>query len=205
MAYSILNTQTNTANGSTSLVITKPTGIAAGDILIAAVCAPNFTPSLPAGWTDLLGTSPMRTAFKVVTGSEGASFTWTSSSTQNWVGIITAIRGIDKDLNSGSSTQQSGSGTTATFGAVLPPGGGLIIAACGENSSPTAAITWPPSGFTSISNVTNGGDVAAALSYKADCPATITTPGNVAVDAGVFTWQTVVSMFYKRVSQTRVL
>lgn len=205
MAYSVLNTQTNTASGSTSLAITKPTGISAGDILIAAINAPNFTPALPAGWTALIGTTLMSGAFRVVTGSEGASFTWTSSSTQNWVGIITAIRGVDQNLTSGSSSQVSGSSTTATFATILPLGGGLVIAACGENSSPTAAITWPPSGFTSISNVTNGGDVAAALAYKFDCPPSNVTPGNVAVDAGVFNWQTIVSMFYKSINRQGVL
>lgn len=203
MAYTVFGLSTSFNNGATALGLTKPPGLANGDLILAAVNGVSYTPTLPGNFTLVIGTNLMNVSYRVVDGSEGASFTWTAGSTQNWVGIICAIRGIDKNLNTSGGSQQPGSVTTVTFSSLISPPGGLVVAACGENSS-AASITWPPAGYTSIANYTNGGDAAAALAYKADVTGN-TTPGNVSVDGGVFSWRAVTGGFYKAFNRQAVM
>lgn len=206
MAYSVINTVTNTASGSTSLVINKPASVLPGDLLIAAINGNNFTPSTPSGFSVLLGSSLMILMYRYVDGSEGSSFTWTSGATQNWTGILTAIRGSDPHWGNSQTNQSSGFSTSVPFSSINPPGGGLVVVGLGENSSSAAISAWPPSnGFTSIANITNGGDSACALAYKAELPPTLLGINNVTVDANVFNWRNVVSAFYKQYVRQGVL
>lgn len=195
MALTTYGLSTNIANGSTSISLTKPVGLVAGDLIVAAVCPINFSPAIPAGFTAAFTGTLCTVSYRVADGSEGASFAWTSGATQNWTGIICAFHGIDRRLNFQSAAQQTGSGTTVTHSAVTVKTGSLVVAAVGVNSSPAADITYPPAGYSLQYVQNNGGDTAVAFAYKQVTTPGTETPGNAAVDSGVFNWRAVTSTF----------
>jgi len=102
-------TSTSTSGGGTSLVITKPTGVVIGDVLLASfslydgtgVNSASYNPSC-AGWTlidgrILSGSAQRRSVllYKVATSSEGSNYTFSYSSASFAVGQITAFSGAD--------------------------------------------------------------------------------------------------------------
>ena len=110
---------------TTSLTIAKPAGVIAGDVMVASISArgnPNFV--APAGWApirlDVAGNVVRSAAYyRVATGSEGPSFTWTWSGIQNAAGGILAYSGVDTttpvDAHSGAAS------TSASSSIVAPP------------------------------------------------------------------------------------
>ncbi len=100
---------TSTSGGSSSLVITKPTGVVLGDVLFASfslydgsgVNSGSYNPSC-SGWTlidgrILSGSAQRRSVllYKVATSSEGSNYTFSYSSASYAVGQITAFSGAD--------------------------------------------------------------------------------------------------------------
>ena len=90
MAISHVASTTATAASGTTLTLNKPTGIVAGDLLIAILyvqCANQTILTPPAGWVskgDNTGESSITKAqvwTKIAGGSEPASYDWTSSLT----------------------------------------------------------------------------------------------------------------------------
>src|SRR4051794_40587514 len=96
-AISFRASATNSVNTATSLTITKPTGVVANDVLVAAISArggTGTTITAPAGWTlirrdDSATVLAMATYSKVAGASEPASYQWTFG------GSIRAAGGID--------------------------------------------------------------------------------------------------------------
>lgn len=93
----------NNGAGSTTVVITKPTGVVANDVMIAHIAVrggTGVTITPPAGWTliDSLDNSTVyksSTYYKVATGSEGSNYTFTFSISRVAAGIISAYSGVD--------------------------------------------------------------------------------------------------------------
>ncbi len=85
-----------TANG-TALVINKPTGTREGDLMIASMNGDVGTSTWTGdtGWTEVVDQNNrpnLRIAYKVAGASEGASYTFTFSSTGNLNGTIATYR-----------------------------------------------------------------------------------------------------------------
>src|SRR4051794_38825202 len=120
----------STKTGS-PLTITKPTGVATGNLMIATVSLRDGTATLtpPAGWTLLTsiassgGTTTQYVYSKVATASEGTSyvFSWTGGSgASDSSGVILAYSGIwaGAGSNIDTTTSATANGTTsATTGA----------------------------------------------------------------------------------------
>lgn len=119
-----------------SIAVSVPSRTVAGDVMIAAVTTRNAaTITAPAGWTAVGGLntssgSTMRSAvyYRVVTGAEPASYTFTLSSSGRAVGIIAAYRGVDTanpidvaggQANSSASTITAPSVTASVSGGTL--------------------------------------------------------------------------------------
>ncbi len=90
----------NTVN-STSLVINKPTGTQQGDLMIAFMAGESAgTWTGDTGWTEVVDANvkfALRAAYKVAGASEGASYTFTSSSSRILSGAILTYRGAAYD------------------------------------------------------------------------------------------------------------
>lgn len=143
---------------TTAATCNKPTGVASGDVLVAAVfiyenpTAGVTTP--PSGWTLIsaanaaVGNVYQRIYLKVAGGSEPSSYTWTINNDDVCAIGIGAWTGVDgttpqdatATANSGTGANRAATGlTTATDGAVIAM----------LSSGWTSAISAQPSGMTS--------------------------------------------------------
>ena len=113
---SLRSTSHNTATGSTTCTVTKPTGTVSGDLLVAAIGkSTTGTPSgVPSGWVVVTSNTAEKlnnTAssfgngcgfyYKIAGGSEGADYTWTSTSSE-WAITIFCFQDINFWLQTGS-------------------------------------------------------------------------------------------------------
>lgn len=150
---------TNTAG--TSHVVTLPTGITSGDLLIVMLDKGSTSATVNAltGWTELLdeaSANGLYIAYRLADGSEGSSITLTTSASTRSAQIVYRITGA---IDPGTQAPQIG--TTATGTSVSPdppsvtPTGGakdyLWIAFFGMAGEEADDDTWantPPTNYT---------------------------------------------------------
>ena len=95
------STSNNNAAPASTLVLTTPAGVAANTVMVAGVAVRgSVTVTAPAGWTlirsDANGSSmKLLSYYRIATGSEPTSSTWSFSSAKAAAGTITAYRGVD--------------------------------------------------------------------------------------------------------------
>ena len=97
----------------------KPSGVATGDLLLAALDvrrAPNIT--APAGWTLIRTTTngtTMRQAvyYRIATASEPSSYRWTFSDTRSAAATILAYRGAAAATPVNASTGRTNASSTS--------------------------------------------------------------------------------------------
>ena len=117
---SVVDTQGATAASQNNVVISKPTGTADGDVLVAMIAIDGaFFIFPPSGWTEIYDiNTPIGGRVKLYTkvaSSEGSTYTFNSSIT-NWNAGIVALRSIDTNsivVASSSSTESGVSTFTA--------------------------------------------------------------------------------------------
>ena len=168
-------------NGNaTTLVIVKPAGVRAGDLLLAAITVagtPSVTP--PAGWTvirtDASGSAfKQGTYFHVVDGTEGASFAWTFATPSAAAGGIAAYLGVETsgtpprpvDASSGRTTTSS---TTSILGSSITTlaDGDLLVGVFGSS---TNASFIPPAGMAEqVDIASSSGKSKIAISSPTNC------------------------------------
>src|ERR687891_434790 len=99
-AVTYRDAQTATTAGATSLVINVPAGVQANDLLVAHIARTgNAAISTPSGWTVAGGTNNgnfirQETYYRVASGSEPASYTWTWTGSQPAAGGMSAYYGV---------------------------------------------------------------------------------------------------------------
>ncbi len=184
-----------TTDPATSLTINKPATVAAGDVMIAGVTANNDTITAPAGWTEFEGRlAPtvawqVRLYYKVVTGSEGASFSWTVGSGGPSAGFINCWRGVDNanpiDATSAATIVEANQGepdTGPSVTAVSAIGRMMYIRAVRRTTAGgvTGELTTAVAGVsrrTSIAGLSASGNTAYVLgAFSAD--SSYTTSGS---------------------------
>lgn len=120
-------------SSATSIVIDKPVGTLANDLLVAFISAGSGVDqvtTVPANWTLIgSGLTPahptIRAYYVIASGTEPANYTWGASETERWAGVVTTLR-LNNGTNStnaddfgvfGTSPQMYGamSGTTTTL------------------------------------------------------------------------------------------
>lgn len=146
------------AYSTTTLTINKPAGVVSGDILVAFMSNSGTarTWTGDTGWTEAIdqGASPsLRTAYKVLDGSEGSSFTFTASGSTNSVGCILAYRGLAWDTIGASVSTRSGDGALAITG--ITAAGGILIAAVASAEFVVVPTISTPTGMTLLATKTH--------------------------------------------------
>ena len=112
--------------GTTSLTIAKPAGVLPGDILIAAISVLGLpTIAAPSDWIVIQANTngsglKQITYFHVVTGSEGAAFSWTFASSSA-TGGIAAYSGVDVTAPPRPVDASGGQPTTGSTTNVVAP------------------------------------------------------------------------------------
>jgi WxL domain surface cell wall-binding len=186
--YYRTGTSTENGNGSTSITMTVPSGVAVGDLLIADVDAAGtgaITP--PANWTQLINAAGFTTYsnvhYRVATAADvaGASYTWNLGSTRKAVGRMAAYVGVDASTIGTPATTGNSSGTTITFNSVTTPAANSLVVLGGValNGSGTESLT-PPGTATTRFNVATSGTGSQLRSYTGDfVKATAAATGNL--------------------------
>jgi hypothetical protein len=140
-------------NSASSLTIDKPTGTVDGDILVAfkgGNDAAGVTWTGASGWTERVDQAALpniRVATKTAS-SEGASYTFTPSSTNAYGGIVLAFRGAAYDAI-GSVVTRSGDGSLVVTGFTSAAGLSLLFVYVDDEPSPTIST---PAGYTEIAS-----------------------------------------------------
>lgn len=169
-----VSSSTTAGSGAdTILILTKPSGLAAGDVMLALVSQRSSNlpldqnmASTPAGWTlvatkDDGSTVGALVYVKVATASEPASFSWTFGSSGRAAGGIDAFRGVDNvnpinasgsQANTASTSYTAPSITTTMTGTMLvsfysaTDGNGSVKTSTGMTQAFTAATGAGPNG-----------------------------------------------------------
>ncbi len=168
-----------TNTGATNLVLPKPAGTVAGDVLIAAVTV-RSTPTItaPVGWTtvrtDTRGNALRQAVFvHVAAPGEPTSYTWTFSQALTAVGTIAAYSGVDtaNPINAHNG-QATASSTTITAPSVTTNVANAELVAFFGITGKTGLT--PPSGMTEQREVSTpngaGTKVTGALADELRLP-----------------------------------
>lgn len=154
MAIAYVNGAQTSQASALSLTVTKPAGLADGDVLLAHIVQGGSVPvTAPAGWVAWpLVTNTITTIiyYKVITNAAGepANYTWTVGIASLATGQIAAYRGVDTDHPIAalvSATGNSVSAVAPTFTPVLD--GVMVVALHAFNIAASMAIS-NPAGYT---------------------------------------------------------
>jgi hypothetical protein len=142
---------------SSIVVVAKPAGTAAGDVLVASIALNGTTvTTAPSGWVQIAAvtaiTNPKLYAYYRVAGaSEPATCTWTLAASQMNSGGIARYSGVN---NTNPLDAPATSATTAAALNLAVPAvttvssGAMLIGAAAINSSSTTNTIAGPSGMT---------------------------------------------------------
>ena len=145
-----------------SISVPRPTGIATGDVLLAAIDTlgvPTITP--PTGWTlvgsEIVNGTSMKQAtyVHVASGTEPAAYVWTFSATSTATAVIQAYSGVDtaNPINVSGGQANASSTSIGSPSVNVTVSGAMLVAFFGIASN--ATIT-PPSGHAERGEVVAG-------------------------------------------------
>lgn len=190
-------TITKFSTSVTSMAVNLPSNISSGDLLLAFVEVRNsgtWTP--PTDWIEFdaqLGggsVGELTAFYKIATGSEGSTATWTASTgttavwqtrrvpSANWDGTTAP----ESDTASGDSSSANPPNLTPSWGSADT----LWLAVAGHTASSISAFTAPPTNYDDFVNAgasSEGSAVSLATSYReytgsSEDPSTFTIGGS---------------------------
>ncbi len=148
-----------------NVVVTKPTGTATGNLLVAAVAGRNIlgvTTSAPTGWSKLVKTTSARAGlfYKIATTAEPTSYTWHfSRGTGPWyvAAVINCLYMTYSLKATNVLTSTVKYATTANSVSVTVTSTDTIfLLASADNATATPATKILPSGFVTQGSLKNG-------------------------------------------------
>lgn len=181
-AIAFVGTATGTTanGGATSVALSKPSGVAAGEIEIATLSTQgSATITPPSGWTQIIssqvGTSLHQASFWHVAGSSEGTTTWSLSPSIQAAGGIIAYSGVDTTSIVDVAAASTGtSGTSATVPSVTTTYASDLVIGVGSFNNQGSLSA--PSGTTSRWNAhvgtTNGPTVLGEDLTQASAGAT---------------------------------
>jgi hypothetical protein len=195
MAIAIQGSPTTTDNAAgtsgTSIVVNVPAGAAVGEILVCHVTSGSSggTVTTPSGFTqlqsgsDLWGPNVTGTlAYRVVTGTESGSYTWTlATSTNKWAATMFRVSGINTTTPIRTSAAATANAEGTSSSVVTGPALSGVQAtdetfyfwSVGDNSAVVqSAYTMPSSPWTTIYNrgVSSKGTAASHATGSQSAP-----------------------------------
>lgn len=184
MATIVRTTQNATSSSSiTSLVVTKPTGLAVGDIMIAIVNCAIVSGSIdtPSGWTvvgtqSTYGTERKAVVLKKVADSSdvaASNFTFTFSTSNRTAIILTAFANVNTTQDgTNQGTTANGSASSSGFTPTTDDLYVMLVAGAGSGSCTGTtvagyAIATDNPTWTELADVSSGSSsaVGVAISY----------------------------------------
>jgi len=183
-------TATSATSQTTTITITKPTGVVSGDVMLVNITSNNGSAASLLGWTSL-GTGIFNGSnlhatvlYRVAGGSEPASYIFSLGAGANdAVGTIVAFSGVDNTTpidatgTMGLSVANGGTATAPGITTTTASAAVVMFANQSDNRNYTGWTTTSPGGLTEIAEFewTNGSQdmsVGAAWATKASAGAT---------------------------------
>lgn len=162
----------NEDTATSTYTVNKPTGTAAGDVLVAVIAnvgAATFTP--PSGWTSIeteAADSAVRIGawYKVAGGSEPSSYAWSLSTTTKGFGWIGAYQNVDNTSPIDVSTDgnSTSTGSTTALATLVHANAWLVTAALGRHGF-NAARSLSTSDASDTNRYTHGSSSASGFDY----------------------------------------
>ncbi len=165
----IASTNAKSAKGVTSITVSRPAGIQAGDILLATMQSDygemprESAGSIPTGWNlvnnDTDGQNSdlsTRAYWKVATNSEPSSYTWPIFNAQTIAiagGTISIFRGVDtvNPIFAWAANPESSGQFEQTCPSVNSPAAGMLVCFFSHDDPPRINVTTNNTGLTEIS------------------------------------------------------
>jgi hypothetical protein len=149
-------TSRGSGTATTSLTINKPTGVVAGDVMVAVVhtdvSSLTTDPIAPTGWTKLQGPASQfygsAWAYAKVAGSaEPASYTWTMASAGNVLGFAAAYSGASGTLDAHEIDYTAAAGASQTTPTITTNGPNRrVVSFFIRNGTGGVADSWTSTG-----------------------------------------------------------
>jgi hypothetical protein len=170
-----------------------PLGVQTGDFLIAQVVVNSASTIItpPTGWNLILAAKSSSsiaesTFYKVATGSEPVSYTWTFNSSQPATGGIESYINVDpvSPINVASWKYNSSTATDTFTQITTTVPNTILLAFVGVSGNTTVT---PPSGFTEnydINNTASSNGKTAEISQSLKSTAGLTSVGTGKDDSG---------------------
>lgn len=182
----------------TSTVVSKPSGVVDGDLMVAGIGISGNYGSItpPAGWTLINNTANTGTIGRLITyykvaSSEGSSYTWTTTNSVTQAGFIMRITG---QKSAGFAVQVDGDSVANTAapaftGGITPLANGMLIFAFqaadtgGAVTPSNYAIATDNPTWTARATVSNGTNQTVLSVATADRPESSAT-GDYSITSG---------------------
>jgi hypothetical protein len=166
---SVRATTTGTNTGGASVSVTRPTGTANGDVMVAFIASDSGTaPGLPTGFRILLKHEHNTTngiKFKVgykVASSEPASYTFTQGASSDAVATVTAVQNAVPFFTWSMDTRANATALVAPTLTWFSSNDLLLCGAAVDGSG--SAITWtPPTNMTEQADANSTGFTSASV------------------------------------------
>lgn len=193
MAITLVNAQTaGTAAAATTITVNKPTGVAVGDLMLWSIGSSTASPAAPAlvaGWTSNTawfntGTSPNAGVllwYRIVDGTEAASFTRNTLTSGRWSSFIVAYRGVDRSNPfDATSLTVNNDGAQPTHSAITTVTPGALVLGIEDVSTASGVTTTVYTSSNLAIDATISSTAAAATNALLGIGSlTQATPGSV--------------------------
>lgn len=198
---------TNGSSTNTSLTITKPTGVVAGDVMIVNIAQRNNGSTAPSlsGWTLISsgaidgGSTLGALLYKVAGASEPANYTFTlGSGANNNEGTIVAFSGVDVsgpnpfDVAPGTLSVSGSNGTTATATGITTASANAAVVMFAMSDDNQTMGTWnttSPGALTELYedqyNASGAVDLTVGAAWALKATAGATGNGTVALGGNI--------------------
>ena len=163
---SYVQSSTGTSAGATSITVNRPTGLAVGDLLLAAVSIDGGTgasiTAAPAGWTLLGGAKVNSTTnvgqavyWRVATATDVAAsgFTWSINTAKRMSAAVMRVTGVDTANPIAASTVNQGTGTTLSASGLTAPDQALVVGFFTSDTNTAFTATGTPASSRLQANV----------------------------------------------------
>src|SRR5436190_15704435 len=154
-AITYRSSTSNTAASTRSIVLSTPADVQVGDVMVASVSIGGTsvpgTFATPSGWTQALapkvqGNVEVGTYYRVVTGTDAATYTWSvASGSFSLAGGIVDYAGVNSTPLDGTKSSGGNSGSAACTGFNTTTANDYVIVAAADNANVTFT---PPTGMT---------------------------------------------------------
>lgn len=167
IAYASIQTATSGGSSDTSVTVTKPTSLAAGDLMVFSIAADNSTTTTLTGWTFVGNGTPgdnrrIAVYFKIASSADAAAsdFTATLGTSRFWLGAIIRATGSAVDIQSLTGIDTATNSHSFATGITPGQASSLLIMVTGFRSGSftgsTQAIATSNPTWTERNDAVNG-------------------------------------------------